>query len=91
MLNASTNPLYSLTKDELNQFRKAIDKNFIVIKVKEKITEDYETKWLELHSQCLKYAYWNYKTIIKGYPENVGKRTYGDIVKIMINQELKKD
>jgi hypothetical protein len=91
MLNASTNPLYSLTKDELNQFRKAIDKNFIVIKVKEKITEDYETKWLELHSHCLKYAYWNYKTITKGYPENVGKRTYGDIVKIMINQELKKD
>jgi hypothetical protein len=42
-----------------------------------------------MHSQCTKYAYWNHKTITNGYPD-IENRTYGDIVKIMIKEELQK-
>ncbi len=89
MKEVSTNPLNSLTKEELNEFKKAIDKNFSVIEIKEKIIEDYHTRWFEMHSQCTKYAYWNHKTITNGYPD-IENRTYGDIVKIMIKEELQK-
>ena len=90
MQEVSTNPLKTLDKDELNEFRNAIDKNFGTLEVKGRIIEDYHKKWSELHSQCVKYAYWNHKTITIGYPENIDNRTYGDIVKIMINEELQR-
>lgn len=90
MTEVSTNPLRTLNKDELNEFRKAIDTNFRTVEVKGEYVEDYRTGWSELHSQCVKYAYWNHKTITIGYPENIGNRTYGDIVKIMINEELQR-
>ena len=41
MKEVSTNPLNALTKEELNEFRKAIDKNFSFIEIKEKIIEAY--------------------------------------------------
>lgn len=88
MEKVSTNPLVPLTKEELFEFRKAIDKNFGTVKVKGVIKEDYHTRWSELHSHCVKYAYWNHKQITLGYPQNMEERTYGDIVKIMINEEL---
>ena len=56
MQEVSTNPLKTLDKDELNQFRNAIDRNFGTLEVKGKIIEDYHTRWSELHSQCVKYA-----------------------------------
>lgn len=88
MRKVSTNPLVPLTKEELYEFRKAIDKNFKTVEIKGEIKEDYHTRWYELYSQCVKYAYWNYKEITVGYPQNIEERTYGDIVKIMINEEL---
>ena len=88
MRKVSTNPLINLTKDELHEFRKAIDKNFGTVEVKGEIKEDYHTRWSELYSQCVKYAYWNHKEITIGYPQSMVNRTYGDMVSIMIIHEL---
>lgn len=82
MLEVSTNPLRTLNKDELNEFRQAIDKD-------SKESENIDERWSELHSQCVKYAYWNHKTILIGYPENKD-RTFGDVIKIMINEEMQR-
>lgn len=90
MTEVSTNPLRTLTKEELNEFRNAIDNNFRIVEVQIVCIQECHIIWSELHTQCVKYAYWNHKTITLGYPENIGNRTYGDIVKIMINEELQR-
>lgn len=91
MKNKNYDLLENLTKDELNQFRKAIDKNFevIVLEDKEKTIIDYYSVWFDLYNKCLKYSYIHNKEITNGYPV-MENRTYGDMVKIMINQQLKK-
>lgn len=89
MKKVSTNPLNTLTKEELNEFKKAIDKNFFFIEIEGKIIEDYRTRWFEMHSQCTKYAYWNNIKITNSYPLMEDK-TNNDIVKTMIKEELQK-
>ena len=88
MTNKNYDLLENLTKDELNQFRKAIDSNFQVIKDKEKTITDYHSVWLDLYNKCLKYSYLNNKEITNGYPV-MENRTFGDMVKIMIKEQLK--
>lgn len=88
MTNKNYDLLENLTKDELNQFRKAIDNNFRVIKDKEKTITDYHSVWYDLYTKCLKYSYLNNKEITNGYPV-MENRTYGDMVKIMIKEQLK--
>ncbi len=80
--------LEKLTKDELNQFRIAIDKNFEVILNTEKVITDYYSVWFDLYNKCLKYSYLHKAEITNGYPV-MENRTYGDMVKIMINEQLK--
>jgi len=80
--------LEKLTKDELNQFRLAIDKNFEVTTNTEKVITDYYSRWFDLYNKCLKYSYLNNKEITNGYPV-MENRTFGDMVKIMINEQLK--
>lgn len=84
----STNPVKTLSVEELNKFLEAIDKYFSVVKIKDEVVEDLHTIWRDLHAQCLRYAYLNHETITKGYPK-MENRNYGDIIKIMINEELK--
>lgn len=84
----STNPIKTLSVEELNQFLEAIKSNFSVVTIKGEVVKDLHTKWWDLHEQCLKYAYWNHERITKGYPK-MENRSYGDIIKIMINEELK--
>ena len=84
----STNPLKTLSVEELNEFREAIDTNISIIERENKFKEDLYKKWWDLHTQCLKYAYWNQEIITKNYP-NIENKNYGDIIKIMINEELK--
>jgi hypothetical protein len=80
------NPVKNLSIDELNTLMMAINSNFEVVKVKGKIVKDLKTKWSDLHRNCLNYAFFNHSTITKDYPK-MKSRTYGDIVKIMINEE----
>ncbi len=60
--------LEKLTKDELNQFRIAIDKNFEVILNTEKVITDYYSVWFDLYNKCLKYSYLHKAEITNGYP-----------------------
>jgi hypothetical protein len=89
MNKISTNPLANLTLEELNLFQNAIDKNFQVTTINGEIKEDLHTRWSDLNEQCLKYAYWNHERITKDYPK-MENRSYGDIIRIMINQEIEK-
>ena len=89
MIQFSTNPLKTLTKDELNEFRKSIDNKFRNIEIQGEELDEYHLKWYKLHSECVQYAYWNNKTILLGYPENK-ERTYSNIIKVMINEELQR-
>ena len=89
MNKISTNPLANLTLEELNLFQNAIDKNFQVTTINGEIKEDLHTRWWDLNEQCLKYAYWNHERITKDYPK-MENRSYGDIIRIMINQEIEK-
>lgn len=97
------NPLEALNYDELSTLLIAIGKNFSVIEVKGKVVEDFHTKWGVIHTACLNYAYKHHESITKDYPQGeimVGhynpfsseknNRTFGDIVKIMIYQEMDK-
>ena len=88
MLDKNYDLLEKLTEDELNQFRKAIDNNFQVVKDKEKTITDYHSVWFDLYNKCLKYSYLNNKEITNGYPV-MENRTFGDMVKIMIKEQLK--
>jgi hypothetical protein len=83
----STNPIKTLSVEELNQFLEAIESNFSVVKIKGEVVKDLHTIWWDLHEQCLKYAYWNHERITEKYPK-MENRSYGDIIKIMINEEL---
>ena len=87
MEKISTNPIKTLSVEELNQFLEAIKSNFSVLTIKGEVVNDLHTKWCDLHEQCLKYAYWNHERITKNYPK-MENRSYGDIIKIMINEEL---
>jgi hypothetical protein len=87
MQKISTNPIKTLSVEELNQFLEAIKSNFSVLTIKGEVVKDLHTKWWDLHEQCLKYAYWNHERITKNYPK-MENRSYGDIIKIMINEEL---
>jgi hypothetical protein len=88
--NVSTNPLETLSVEELNKFIEAIDEHFSVVTIKDEVVKDLHTRWWDLHSQCLKYAFWNHLEITEGYPE-MSERSYGDIVKIMIIEQIKKN
>ena len=55
---------------------------------KEKTIIDYYSVWFDLYNKCLKYSYLHKEEITNGYPV-MENRTFGDIVKIMINQQLK--
>ena len=104
MIEVSTNPLVNMTLEELNIFLIAIDRNFSVKEVKGEVVEDYKTRWSKLYDDCLKYAYWNHEIITKDYPfmgekkqghirpfeSDRVERTFGDIVKIMINKQKEK-
>jgi hypothetical protein len=83
----STNPVKTLSVEELHKFMEAIESNFSVVKIKGEIKEDLHTRWWDLNEQCLKYAYWNHERITKDYPK-MENRSYGDIIKIMIKEEL---
>lgn len=83
----STNPVKTLSVEELNKFLEAIDSHFSVITNKGEDVIDLHTRWWDLYNDCIKYAYWNHETITKGYPK-MENRNYGDIIKIMINEEL---
>jgi hypothetical protein len=83
----STNPVKTLSVEELHKFMEAINKNFSVVTIKGEIKEDLHTRWWDLNEQCLKYAYWNHERITKDYPK-MENRSYGDIIKIMIKEEL---
>jgi len=85
----STNPLVNLTKEELDTFLLAIDKNFQVTTIKGEVKEDLKTRWSSLYNDCLQYSILNHFTIMKDYPKSE-ERTYGDIVKIMIHQQIEK-
>jgi|688.fasta_scaffold686442_2 hypothetical protein len=89
MKKVSTNPLINLTIEELNTFLLAIDNNFSIITIKGEVKEDLHTKWWDIYGDCLQYAYWNHKTITQYYPKDED-RTYVDIIKLMIYQEIDK-
>jgi hypothetical protein len=84
----STNPVKPLSVDELNEFLEAINKNFCVITIKGEVVQDLHTRWWDLHTNCLRYAYLNHEFITEKYPK-MEDRSYGDIIKIMIQEELK--
>lgn len=84
----STNPVKTLSVDELNEFLEAINKNFSVITIKGEVVQDLHTRWFDLHTNCLRYAYLNHEFITEKYPK-MEDRSYGDIIKIMIQEELK--
>ena len=97
------NPLEPLNYDELSTLLIAIGKNFSIKEVKGEVVEDFKTKWWDIHTDCLNYAYNHHESITKDYPQGevmVGhynpfsseknNRTFGDIVKIMIYQEMDK-
>jgi hypothetical protein len=83
----STNPLKTLSVQELNIFMMAIKSNFRVVKVKDDVMEDLHTRWFNLHTNCLRYVYMNNENITKEYPK-MEDRTNGDVIEIMIIQEL---
>jgi hypothetical protein len=83
----STNPLKTLSLQELNTFMMAIKSNFRVVKVKEDVMEDLHTRWFDLHTNCLRYVYMNHENITKEYPK-MEDRTNDDVIEIMIIQEL---
>jgi hypothetical protein len=84
----STNPVKTLSVDELNEFLEAINKNFKVVKNLGSMDIDLHTRWFDLHTNCLRYAYLNHEFITEKYPK-MEDRSYGDIIKIMIQEELK--
>lgn len=79
-----TNPLKTLSKAELLKFEEAISSNFQITTIKGNVVEDLNTRWFDLYSECLKYAYINHKIITIGY---YGEKTYADMVLIMIHEE----
>lgn len=83
------NPVKVLSIEELSTFKIAIDKNFSTKEKHGEIIEDNHTIWWDLYTQCLNYAYHNHLEITKDYPK-MESRTYGDMVIIMINEELEK-
>lgn len=85
----SENPVKNLSLEELNKFLEAINSNFSVITNKGENVIDLHTKWSDLYNDCIKYAYFNHEKITENYPKMIN-RNYGQIVKIMINEELEK-
>jgi hypothetical protein len=90
MIESIKNPLKTLSKEELYDFRKAIAVHFST-KTDENgvVVEGYIEFWKDLYSRCAKYCHFNYQDIIDGYPEN-NERTYADIVQILISKEINK-
>jgi hypothetical protein len=90
MIESIKNPLKTLSKEELYEFRKAIAVNFST-KTDENgvLIEDYSKFWNNLYSKCVKYCHFNYQDIIDGYPEN-NERTYADLVQILISKQINK-
>jgi hypothetical protein len=90
MIESIKNPLKTLSKEELYDFRKAIAVNFST-KTDENgvVVEGYIEFCKDLYSRCAKYCHFNYQDIIDGYPEN-NERTYADIVQILISKEINK-
>jgi hypothetical protein len=89
MTQISTNPLVNLTIEELNLFKIAMKSNFQVTIINGEVKEDLQTRWSALYDDCIKYCYLNHETITKGYPK-MEERTFGNIVEIMINQQIEK-
>jgi hypothetical protein len=89
MKKISTNPLTNLTLEELNLFQIAIKSNFSIIEIKGQVVEDLKSRWSALYDDCIKYCYLNHETITKDYPK-MQERTFGNIVTILILQEMDK-
>lgn len=90
MIESVKNPLKTLSKEELYEFRKAIAVNFSTHNDEDLVViEGHVEFWEGLYSKCVKYCHFNYQDILHGYPEN-NERTYADIVHILISKELNK-
>jgi len=63
MEKISTNPLKSLTLDELNEFIITYEGNFKFLEVEEVKIKNSKGRWWQIYYDCVQYAYWNNETI----------------------------
>ena len=79
--------LKDMPLNQLQDFKIAIEKNFMQIKKGEQITVDYYTNWFELYQEAVKYAHENVSVLTKthGLTSNM---TYGGIVLHLIRHYI---
>jgi hypothetical protein len=82
-----TNPLKELTDEELKDFEFCLSQNFCKVTVGNKVTEDY-SRWLPTYNELVLYVVAEQEGIYLAN-EIDSSKTFGEVGKILLKQELK--